>query len=121
MKKKLFEHIGGHKFKIVESTSDTYDTVINDPETDEEIEVTVEYDYHKASRGARERGTGLQLEPDEPASIEIYSVKDANGKEYELSRSEYERIENAIIDDINDRAADYDYDPYDRDYDPYDR
>lgn len=34
-----------------------------------EMEIT--FDYTPACRGVRERGTGLQLEPDEPAIIEI--------------------------------------------------
>lgn len=35
----------------------------------EELEVSGE--VYEASRGARERGTGLQLEPDEDASLEF--------------------------------------------------
>jgi len=119
MKKKIFEHIGGHKFKLKESSLPTYDTTINHPETDEEIAVTVQYEYTPAERGSRERGTGLQLEPDYPASVEIYSVVDDQGTEYELSKSELERIENEIFDMIKDRADDYDYDRYD--YDRYDQ
>jgi len=40
-----------------------------------ELEATVRYINLPASRGARERGTGLQLEPDEEASVEILSVR----------------------------------------------
>jgi hypothetical protein len=32
------------------------------------------FDYTPASKGERERGTGLQLSPDEPAEIEIIGV-----------------------------------------------
>lgn len=39
------------------------------------IDFTVEYQYYPGCRGARERGTGIQLEPDEGPSIEIESVK----------------------------------------------
>lgn len=43
------------------------------------IEVTVEYTYHPFIRGARDSfngrsGQGIQLEPDEPAYVEIDSV-----------------------------------------------
>jgi hypothetical protein len=38
-----------------------------------EVQVSIAYTYSKACRGARER-SGLQLEPDEPASVEIDSV-----------------------------------------------
>ena len=44
------------------------------------LEVTVEYLYTPAIRGKRER-YGVQLEPDEPANIEIESVKDTHGEE----------------------------------------
>lgn len=111
MKKKLFKNIEGNTFKLKESSLPTYDTTINHPETDEEIDVTVQYEYMPAERGSRERGTGLQLEPDYPSSIEIHSVVDDQGKEHELSKLELERIENEILDMIKDRADDYnDYD-----------
>lgn len=34
----------------------------------------VGWDYYPASKGARERGSGVQLEPDEPESWEITEV-----------------------------------------------
>ena len=40
----------------------------------QELPVLVEYEYTPASRGSRERGTGLQMEPDEPARIVIIST-----------------------------------------------
>jgi hypothetical protein len=42
--------------------------------TQREIEADVAYIYNRACRGARERGSGIQLEPDEPASVEIQTV-----------------------------------------------
>lgn len=41
---------------------------------DEEIDCHVEFVCLPGSRGSREAGTGLQLEPDEPATIEILRV-----------------------------------------------
>jgi hypothetical protein len=38
------------------------------------LEFEVEFDHYPASRGAREKGTGVQLEPDEPATNEITEV-----------------------------------------------
>ena len=38
------------------------------------VEFDVDYIYHKPYRGARERGSGIQLEPDEPASVELDDV-----------------------------------------------
>ena len=39
-----------------------------------EHEAEVRYEYHKAERGSRERGSGIQLEPDYPAGVEILKV-----------------------------------------------
>jgi len=41
----------------------------------EDLAFIVEFDYFPASRGAREHGTGLQLEPDESESWEICTIK----------------------------------------------
>lgn len=38
-------------------------------------QMEVRFDYWKAYRGERERGTGLQLEPDEPAGMEVTGIK----------------------------------------------
>ena len=47
-----------------------------------EIDLTITYQYTPPSRGSR--GTdGEPEEPDEEAEIEILSIVDANGKEYE--------------------------------------
>ena len=107
MKKKLFEHLGGNKFRLSESTSRVYKTTYNHPETDEEIPITGEYDYYPEERGSRERGTGLQIEPDEPATVEITSVKDNTGNEVELSTNDIQRIEDEIFDDVK-SYGDYD-------------
>jgi len=98
MKKKLFEHIGGNKFRLSESL--TYKTIYNHPETDEEIPITIEYDYQPEYRGSREIGTGLQIEPDEPESIDIISIKDNNGNDVELSKADIQRIEDEIFHDV---------------------
>jgi len=39
--------------------------------TREGVEIEVDYTYYPASHGAREKGSGVQLEPDEPATVEI--------------------------------------------------
>jgi hypothetical protein len=38
-----------------------------------EVTVDIDYQFHRAVRGARERG-GLQVEPDEPAHVEVNAV-----------------------------------------------
>jgi hypothetical protein len=84
----------------------TYDTYITDPTTDDEIPVTVKYEYTPASRGSRERGTGLALEPDEPSKIDIFSVTDGSGKSYQLSDQEKARIVDQIVSDEDERYRD---------------
>lgn len=114
MKKKLFEHLGGNSFKLIkESTLPSIETYIIDPVTDEEIPVTVEYEYTPASRGSREPGTGLRLEPDESPSIDIFSVKDEHGKVYHLTDSEEDRIVGLISDKIAGEESDDDDSYYD--------
>ena len=39
-----------------------------------ELLATVRYIRNRAERGSRERGSGLQLEPDYPESIEVLTV-----------------------------------------------
>lgn len=46
---------------------------------EDDVHITVEYDYHKAHRGKRDSfngraGAGIQLEPDENADVEIKSM-----------------------------------------------
>ena len=39
-----------------------------------EHDAEVRYEYHEAERGSRERGSGIQLEPDYPESVEILKI-----------------------------------------------
>lgn len=39
------------------------------------VDISVDYGYYPPSIGARERGSGVQLEPDEPAMVEVYEIK----------------------------------------------
>lgn len=55
-----------------------------------QLEVVVTYSYHGAIKGARDtiggvRNAGPPLEPDEPAHVEIESVKIVGGPEIELT------------------------------------
>jgi len=129
MKKKLFENIGDNMFKLRKNLNESViktKLTITNPETDveEDVDITVTYTAYPASRGARERGTGLQLEPDEEATIDIESVKDSTGKEIDVSDSELKQLEKEISDAMSDaddyeaeRYADYKRDQRDNDYD----
>ncbi|SRR6266550_294875 len=75
-----------------------------------DVPVVVEYTYHRACRGQRDslggvRGAGPLLEPDESASIEIVSVKDAVGEEVILSGRQYDAIQEAVWGHLQDAAA----------------
>jgi len=68
---------------------------------DVEIKLDIEYTYYKGCRGARDSlcgkaGAGPQLEPDDEPEIEILSVKDENGLEFELTKQEDEEIEQKL-------------------------
>ena len=80
-----------------------------------EFELDVSVDYYPASKGRREHGSGVQLEPDEPASIEICSVsivyvgKDGNSKSQviELPEEILQELEDEAVDGVN-AALEYD-------------
>jgi hypothetical protein len=80
----------------------TYETTIE--RDDEEIKLEITYSSYAGCRGARDSlggkaGAGAQLEPDEPASIEIESVIDMEtGFDFELTRAEENKIENELWD-----------------------
>lgn len=75
-----------------------------------EVEVEVEFNYHRARRGMRDscggvRGAGAPLEPDEDAEVELTSVK-FMGQEVELDANQQERIEQECWDAIADSCSD---------------
>jgi hypothetical protein len=74
---------------------------------DTDIEVTVELSYTPAERGSRDR-YGAPLEPDYPASFEVESVVDNNGKEYDLTDSEERLVINEAFETRDDYINDYD-------------
>lgn len=72
-----------------------------------ELDVEVEYEYHRASKGAREPH-GLQIEPDEPEQVEINSVFICYGKMEigitgSLSAAQLEALEAQCLDDVRNR------------------
>jgi hypothetical protein len=67
-----------------------------------EIEIEVEYEYSKATRGARD-SFGAPEEPDEPESVEIIGAT-SDGKPFELTDEETKAMEAEALDDV---AAQY--------------
>lgn len=69
-----------------------------------DVPVTVEYTAYRACRGARE--CGLQLEPDEPAHVEVENViwktKDIHGNTVEIDVTDYVNTDNLADEIYND-------------------
>lgn len=79
-----------------------YNLTRENDEGDEEVYLlTVEYCYHSACRGYR-NSLGVPEEPDEPAGVEIDSIVDADGNEFEVSEEEEEKIYAACMNDVED-------------------
>ena len=63
-----------------------------------ELSATVRYIRNKAERGSRERGSGLQLEPDYPESVEVLTVIVNNVDiSYLLSEKQLQAISEEIL------------------------
>lgn len=81
---------------------------INGADCETVVSIDVEYTYHPAHRGKRDslmgkRGAGPQLEPDEPAHIEIeIAIDRETGNDIDLTEREEERI----IEEISTSLAD---------------
>lgn len=72
---------------------------------DNEMEVTVRYEYYKGGKGAR-GDFGVPMEPDEPAQVNVISVTNIDtGDDVELSRSDLDQLEDEILGDV--READW--------------
>lgn len=65
----------------------------------EDIDVTIEFIYHGAHFGSRD-SLGVPLEPDEPAFVDICSIRDINGDEIEVDDKEYAELEKKCIEEI---------------------
>jgi hypothetical protein len=61
-----------------------------------EIPLKISYTFHPYSKGARDCGRYLPIEPDEPAHIEIESIQAPDGTEVELTPAEHDRISEEI-------------------------
>jgi len=75
------------------------------------VSLLVEYTYHKASRGARDSlggiaGAGPPLEPDEPESVDVESVRSDDDIQGLLSEDQIEQITRAILEKLAERRED---------------
>lgn len=86
------------------------------------LSIDVDADYEPEERGSRERGTGLQLEPDYPASSEITGITAyGNGKKVNLYTDDLPPAIQDKVQEIADSLHSGDDDDYDipDDYDDY--
>lgn len=69
--------------------------------------LAVEYDYYPAKKGKRERGSGVQLEPDDEETIELTMVEH-NGKEIlGLLEGQSKEIEDTISEQLETGEEEY--------------
>ena len=74
---------------------------------DEDVEVTIDFNYTPPCKGSYEGG--LQMEPDEPADVEILSIKTTPGKEIPidaLNKTQLWSIEEACFDWVDENKCD---------------
>ncbi len=64
--------------------------------SDEEAPVKVFYQFHRATKGARDGRRGPPIEPNEPAHIEIDWIEGPDGKPVELPKAQENRIREEI-------------------------
>jgi hypothetical protein len=79
---------------------------------DDETDVTVEFNYTPPCPGSR-GDYGLQMEPDEPADIELIEIKDTKGSIIDidsLDKKVISAIEEACFDHVDSVINDKDYD-----------
>jgi hypothetical protein len=76
------------------------------------VKIEVEFEYHRARRGARD-SFGVPMEPDDPEDVEIKSVK-VGGAEIIalLGMKEIAEIEEAVITQMKEDAAEWKQDRY---------
>ena len=78
--------------------------------THDGVSLEVEYEYTLAERGARERGTGVPLEPDYPACVEeIVSVTSCENVVDLMDEYVLERLSEAIEQQEKEREDDHEY------------
>jgi hypothetical protein len=85
---------------------------------EQEFEVTCEFDFSPAESGSRERGTGLQMEPDYPATMDLVSAKTSDGTDL-LDKLDDDQVQALEIEALEFGGDRDDCDPPDDDYDDY--
>jgi hypothetical protein len=120
--------IGSTDVTAIESLEDIAGTIEPTDESPLEgvytvLSIDVDADYEPEERGSRERGTGLQMEPDYPASTEVTGITAyGNGKKVNLYTDDFPSDIQDRIQEIADSLYSGDDDDYDvpDDYDDYD-
>lgn len=72
---------------------------------DDEIPITIEFDYTPAHPGEREPGTGLRLDPGNEEEVEICEVRDQHGNSLELTKAEINSLELFCLESLEQMRA----------------
>lgn len=72
-------------------------------ETHIALDIVVHYDAVKASVGHTDGRFGPKLTPDEPAYIDVWQVKDANGNDVELTDKQMADVKEEIAEHLGER------------------
>ncbi len=86
---------------------------------EEEIDLFVEGNFVKGCKGARDGRWGPPIEPDEPPFFEVDSVTDSEGKEFDLTKEEFEEASEYGMRKYQEMICDQYEDCSDRDYEDY--
>ena len=77
---------------------------------DNEIELTITGEYYPGAKGRKAHPMDRFAPPDDPAEVEILTVKDERGVEIEITAVELRRAEDALIRAMIEARDDYEAD-----------
>ena len=77
---------------------------------DNEIELTITGEYYPGAKGRKAHPMDRFAPPDDPAEVEILTVKDERGVEIEITDAELRRAEDALLKAVIEARDDYEAD-----------
>ena len=76
-------------------------------DSENEIELTITGEYYPGAKGRKAHPMDRFAPPDDPAEVEILTVKDERGVEIEITDAELRRAEDALIRAMIEARDDY--------------
>lgn len=77
---------------------------------DNEVELTITGEYYPGAKGRKAHPMDRFAPPDDPAEVEILTVKDERGVEIEITEDELRRAEDALLKAVIEARDDYEAD-----------